>query len=138
MCGAAISFWWAAMSYYEKAFRLAEARLDQPEYFVFSDDLPWARENLPAPRPATFVDANTQKAAHEDLRLMAACRHHILANSSFSWWGAWLGAQEGALNIAPRYWMMRPDTQYPRLCPQGWILVDNLPGTGWSPGKKNA
>ena len=66
-----------------------------PQIFVFSDDIAWCRETFAAPDFA-FVDSNGPDDAADDLRLMAACRHHVIANSSLSWWGAWLAAASGA------------------------------------------
>ncbi|MGL5889716.1 MAG: alpha-1,2-fucosyltransferase, partial [Bacteroidia bacterium] len=62
----------------------------EPEFFIFSDDPEWVKNNLKLPGKTTYIDWNTGKAAAEDLRLMSNCKHHIIANSSFSWWGAWL------------------------------------------------
>ena len=57
---------------------------------------------------------------------MAACRHQIIANSSFSWWGAWMNPDPGKVVIAPKYWWNKPESYYPELFPAGWRLVDNL------------
>ena len=109
-------------------------------FFVFSDDIPWCRNVLPSvleSRPAStariqvrleFVDANDEEHAVDDLRLMAACDHHIIANSSFSWWGAWLNVAPGKIVMAPKYWMQSADSHFPDLCPSNWILIDNLHG----------
>ncbi len=114
------------LGYYREAIRRCSKNISDPHYFVFSDDLEWARDNLPAGIDATFVEGNAQDEAHEDLRLMAACKHHIIANSSFSWWGAWLNPFEAKIVIAPKYWMMKKDTLYSDLFPASWIQIDNL------------
>jgi hypothetical protein len=83
------------------------SRLRDPHFFVFSDDLAWARNNLQLPARTTYVDHNNADRGYEDLRLMTRCRHHIIANSTFSWWGAWLAAAPKQIVIAPRLWFVR-------------------------------
>lgn len=113
-------------SYYARAIEMLRERYEDLEFFVFSDDMPFARKLLPANLRATFVEGNDDHASHEDLRLMSACRHHIIANSTFSWWGAWLEAQPEAVVIAPRHWLLEPDSFFPDLFPPQWHLVDSL------------
>jgi hypothetical protein len=112
------------LDYYEAAFERIEAAVSRPRYFVFSDDLPWARGHLRFRHPAVFVDHNTTAPPCEDLRLMAACRHFVIANSSFSWWGAWLSRQPEAdkLVIAPRRWFLVPDANLDRT-PPSWVRL---------------
>src|ERR1039458_181346 len=130
------------LNYYQRAVELIRSRVINPHYFVFSDDIPWTKANLCLPQESTFLDINSAQAPvamdshlpgqrrindHEDLRLMSACRHHIIANSSFSWWGAWLNVRTDKIVVAPKYWGCRPATYYPALFPPQWALVDNLP-----------
>lgn len=114
-------------AYYQRAIALIAARLPHPRFFVFSDDLAWARANLHLPGPTTFVGHNGEARPAEDLRLMSACRHHVIANSSFSWWGAWLSAASDKIVVAPKYWGCRPESYFPQLFPAGWICLENLP-----------
>jgi hypothetical protein len=93
------------LSYYEKAIAQLAQRIPDSHYYVFSDDIPWARTNLPKNLSITYVAHNDEHHGHEDLRLMAACRHHIIANSSFSWWGAWLGNHTACVTFAPSPWI---------------------------------
>jgi hypothetical protein len=92
-----------------------------PKFFIFSDDPGWVRENLVAPDSAV-VDANGPGAADEELRLMSSCRHHIIASSSLSWWGAWLGESATQIVIAPDPWFAtaRPT---PDLLPERWLRI---------------
>jgi hypothetical protein len=112
------------MDYYERAITAMRERLPKAKFFVFSDDMAFARANLPQGFPAVFVDHNDDYTSHEDLRLMSNCRHHIIANSSFSWWGAWLNPHEDKMVIAPRQWLLKPDSVFPELTPPGWQLFD--------------
>jgi hypothetical protein len=112
------------MSYYRRAIKLFRDRLVDPVFFVFSDDIDYARKNLPGDIKATFVSDNDAWSAHEDLRLMSSCRHHIIANSSFSWWGAWLNPRPDKIVFAPKLWYCKPESYYPDLFPRDWILDD--------------
>lgn len=94
--------------------------LSQPRCFVFSDDPGWVRASLAFDCPTTVVDANGPDDAHLDLALMAACRHFLIANSSLSWWGAWLGDQSGKKIIAPTNWFLTSDKDTRDLLPESW------------------
>jgi hypothetical protein len=93
--------------YYSAAIKTLEKRLSSPPfYYVFSDDVEWALQNFMVLLGNRFeLITNNREAAHEDLRLMAACHHHILANSSFSWWAAWLNTTRNKIVVAPKEWM---------------------------------
>jgi hypothetical protein len=107
--------------YYRRAIAHVLAQVPNAELFVFSDDPAWVRAQLELPAPATFIDHNAGDE-HEDLRLMRHCRHHIIANSSFSWWGAWL-ASPGGLKIAPERWYARPERTTKDLLPEHWLRM---------------
>jgi Glycosyl transferase family 11 len=91
------------LDYYTAAARLMRDRSPDARFFVFSDDPAWCRSHLRLGGPTTFVTHN-QGRGHDDLRLMTLCRHHIIANSSFSWWGAWLAESEAQIVVAPERW----------------------------------
>jgi len=114
------------LSYYRMAWRKMLAELEGAEFFVFSDDIVFAREHLPGEGKRHFVAHNKASTAYQDLRLMAACRHHIIANSSFSWWGAWMNPNPEKVVIAPKYWWNNTESFYPDLFPSRWRLLDNL------------
>jgi hypothetical protein len=97
------------ISYYDHALAYVRERTVNPQFFVFSDDIAWCEMHLPLKREeVTYVVHNTGGAAWQDLALMSRCHHHIIANSSFSWWGAWLADQKQhgkpRLVIAPSKW----------------------------------
>jgi len=110
--------------YYGSAIALIKEQFIDPTFFVFSDDIPYVKENLSLDPQTVFVDHNDTFTAHEDLRLMSNCHHHIIANSTFSWWGAWLNPRSNKTVIAPRRWYLRKDNYYPTLFPRDWILHD--------------
>nr|WP_315848228.1 alpha-1,2-fucosyltransferase [uncultured Rhodoferax sp.] len=108
------------MAYYQYA--IASLMQQQPdiEVFVFSDEPQWAADNLHLPVPTHVVDANPPECGYLDLELMRQCRHHVLANSSFSWWGAWLCVHAGQLVYAPERWFANPDIDASDIVPARW------------------
>ena len=109
--------------YYRAAIRELATSVRNPHYFVFSDDPAWAQANLTFDHPVTFVAHNKADRNYEDLRLMTLCRHHIIANSSFSWWGAWLGTNPGRIVIAPQRWMNDDAVDTSDLIPGTWRRI---------------
>lgn len=111
-----------SLDYYRAAIQYVAERVENPTLFVFSDDPEWTRANLHSPFPTHYVDHNTPADAFQDLRLMSRCRHHIIANSSFSWWGAWLADSPAGVVIAPARWFAanRPT---PDLVPARWHRI---------------
>jgi hypothetical protein len=110
------------MSYYNKTIAAIRDAHPKSTFFVFSDDIPFARQNLPKLERIVFVDHNDEEAAVEDLRLMSACHHHIIANSSFSWWGAWLNPIKEKCVLVPDLWptLTAPP---PDLVPPNWHVM---------------
>jgi hypothetical protein len=111
------------IAYYQNAARLIRNRVPKPHFFVFSDDPDWAKENLRLTGETTFVIHNRDEKNYEDLRLMTECRHHINGNSSFSWWGAWLGQKSEQIVYAPEKYLMQSDCDYRDYYPSSWNLL---------------
>jgi hypothetical protein len=109
--------------YYQRCVAHIAARVGRPHLFVFSDDPAWVAANLRFDHPATLVSEVGASGEHEDLRLMSLCRHHIIANSSFSWWGAWLNPRQDKLVLAPRRWMNDPRADDQDWLPPDWIRM---------------
>jgi hypothetical protein len=109
--------------YYRRAVDYIVSRVEAPHLFVFSDDQQWPRANLRFSVPMTFVDANPPERGYRDMQLMARCRHHIVANSSFSWWGAWLNPSRDKSVIAPRQWFSAADNDTQDLIPPNWVRL---------------
>jgi Glycosyl transferase family 11 len=112
------------MEFYKQAISIIKEQLIDPAFFVFSDDMAFVRENLPRDSRMVFVELNDEFTAHEDLRLMASCRHHIIANSTFSWWGAWLNPRADKMVVAPKHWFVGVENSYSGLLPRDWMLTD--------------
>lgn len=112
-----------SVEYYQAAMMRLTETVASPHYFVFSDDPMWARANLHFDHPATFVSHNQADRNYEDLRLMTLCKHFIIANSTFSWWGAWLGTNETKTVIAPAKWSKTADAGATDIIPPTWIRL---------------
>lgn len=110
--------------YYDAALKVVTEGLGQrPTVFVFSDDPDWARNNLNVPFDKVIVDLNGPDTAHEDMRLMSLCQHNIIANSTFSWWSAWLNTSPGKRVVGPARWVLNADQHNPDILPKDWIAV---------------
>jgi hypothetical protein len=115
------------LDYYERAVRHVQERVTDLEAFVFSDDLAWCQSELVhLGLPLTLVDVNRGADSWKDLFLMAECRHSIIANSSFSWWGAWLGdggVEPDRMVVAPRQWFAGAEVAPADLYPPHWSVL---------------
>lgn len=107
--------------YYRRALAHIRRYTDaDPVVYVFSDDPDWARANILLDAKCRVIGHNNGETAYEDMRLMAACAHHIIANSSLSWWGAWLDPKPDKCVVAPRRWTANPKTFNPDILPRAW------------------
>jgi hypothetical protein len=111
------------LNYYLSAMAIIENNVSQPHYYIFSDDPEWCRQNLKSDFPVTFVTPNAGSRAYLDIQLMRNCKHHIIANSSFSWWGAWLNSSRKKQVIAPRKWFATDEKDTSDLIPNDWIRI---------------
>lgn len=110
-------------AYYQKSLEHLLPQCSQPQVFVFSDDIAWAREHIRLPVPTTYLDHNGPDKNYEDLRLMSLCKHNITANSSFSWWGAWLGRHQDKIVCCPSNWFADPTRSSSDLVPDSWVKL---------------
>lgn len=115
----------SSLEYYKRAVGLMDRLYNSPHYFVFSDDLAFVEENFDFCFNKTIVHG-APDSSHEEMHLMALCQHNIIANSSFSWWGAWLNQNQDKTVIAPRQWFTREkmmNTNTMDIYPDGWITL---------------
>lgn len=115
-----------SVSYYKIAIDDIQAKLVNPVFYVFSDDPTWCRDNLPLPLNSTlYVSHNVGGDSWQDLILMSHCQHTVIANSSFSWWAAWLADQryglENRLVYAPARWFVGTTHDTKDRFPCHWI-----------------
>ena len=114
-----------SIDYYRRAIDLVRKHCPQCRFLVFSDDPQWARAELPLDAAAVFVSGNEQRP-EQDLALMSACKHHIIANSSFSWWAGWLGQNPQQLVIAPTPWYASPKLDARDLAVARWQYISRV------------
>ena len=112
------------IDYYQRAISQMNAMANPSCYFIFSDDIAWCKTHIEplceGHRPY-YIDWNKGKEAYRDMQLMALCKYHIIANSSFSWWGAWLNDADDGITIAPQQWYSHGNKPSP--APESWIKV---------------
>lgn len=111
------------INYYLRAAEIIAAKTPNPYFFVFSDDHKWVKKNIAFACPATYVAHNGADKNYQDLRLMSMCRHNIIANSTFSWWGARLNANPDKIVVAPKRWQNDPTRDASDLIPKTWIKI---------------
>ena len=111
------------LDYYHRAIEAITGVLMDIHLFVFSDEPSWARENIKSKVPTYFVESGSGDHGYIDLELMSQCRHHIIANSSFSWWGAWRAQMPGQRVFAPGRWFADPSTDTTDVIPPQWQVL---------------
>jgi hypothetical protein len=89
--------------YYENAIAHIRNKVENPIFYVFSDDMGWCKENVKIPEPCFYIDGLNKPSSH-DMQFMSLCRHNIISNSTYGWWAAWLNANPGKIIVAPDKW----------------------------------
>lgn len=110
------------LDYYRQAIEIIRSKVHGPVFYIFSDDIEWCKKHFDF-IDAIFIDSNTKKDGYKDLQLIASCKHNIIANSSFSWWGGWLNENPNKIVIAPNKWLNRGDLDYSGAVPDRWIKI---------------
>ena len=108
------------LPYYENAVREMKKRVPDAHWYVFSDDIDWVRDNLQLEN-AEYVDFNRSSDSWQDMLLMSRCSNHIICNSTFSWWGAWLGGNHNKVVLVPEKWFNTAPA--PNIYPAEWVKV---------------
>lgn len=111
-------------AYYNRALATLTDRLGaRPNVYAFSDDPDWVRDHLHLEAEMDVVGHNPPERGHEDMALMSTCQNHIIANSTFSWWGAWMNPRADKIVVAPKIWFSNPKQKNPDILPDSWIAV---------------
>ncbi|MFA7658462.1 MAG: alpha-1,2-fucosyltransferase [Candidatus Gastranaerophilaceae bacterium] len=108
------------MKYYQSAIKYILERVENPAFYVFSDDIAWVVRNF---KPDVDVKILNIENWQEDFYFMQNCKHNIIANSSFSWWGAWLNSNPDKIIVAPDRWFNGPKSSYKPIVPNAWAKV---------------
>lgn len=113
------------MDYYKNAIKKIEAKVDKPVFYIFSDDIEWAKANSPDNINNIYQEKKSDHKDWFDMFLMSKCKHHIIANSSYSWWGAWLNPSPHKIVIAPKTWFANEklNTLSTDIIPKQWIKI---------------
>jgi len=114
-----------SLDYYHAAIDYIRQRVENPQFFVFSDDIEWVKAQF-SDSSFHYVDSNSGKDSYNDMRLMALCKHTIIANSSFSWWGAYLNRNPEKIVIAPENWYKNDEKNalaIANLLPRTWVKM---------------
>lgn len=111
------------LDYYRRAIELIGDKVESPYFFLFSDEPEWVQQNLVLKHPFEVINHNSGENSFEDMRLMSTCKHHIIANSSFSWWGAWLNSNKSKVVIAPKEWFADKQHDTSDIIPENWLKV---------------
>lgn len=114
----------SSMSYYQKAVERITKKTNDPTLFIFSDDIQWVMAHFESEFPMVFIE-QSDEGLHSDFRLMSICKHNIIANSTYSWWAAWLNENENKTVIAPEKWYehQRSQVHVSDLLPKEWITL---------------
>lgn len=113
-----------SLSYYYEAFSIISESVEKPVFYIFSDDIQWAKENFKGYN-FVFVSHNKGAKSYLDMYLMSLCKHFIIANSTFSWWPAWLADNPKKQVIMPKLWVNKMDCS--SIHPEGWVVLDVNP-----------
>jgi hypothetical protein len=113
------------IDYYKRAISYINLYIENPTFFIFSDDISWAKKVFGMMSSVIFISHNVGKESFWDMRLMSYCKNNIIANSSFSWWGAWLNPNKTKIIIAPKIWYNSDnlELQTKTLIPSGWTRI---------------
>ena len=109
------------LAYYQRAIQHVREHIENPAFFVFSDDIDWCKNNLNLPSSCQYINHNLGNTSYLDMHLMSLCKHHIVSNSTFSWWGAWLSDSADGIKISPTPWFSHPDVNDESIVPSNWL-----------------
>lgn len=108
------------INYYQQAIAYIASKVDNPTFYIFSDDIDWVEENLKINFDKYYIKNNNSKnTSYIDMQLMSICKHNIIANSTFSWWAAWLNANKNKIVVAPKKWFNHIEVK--DMLPETWI-----------------
>jgi Glycosyl transferase family 11 len=111
------------LAYYQTAIQHIQEHVSNPIFFVFSDDIAWCKDNLNLPSTCHYINHNSGNSSYLDMQLMSLCKHHVVSNSTFSWWGAWLSGSTDGIKIAPTPWFSHPDVSDESMVPSNWLKL---------------
>lgn len=111
------------ISYYNEAIKLIQKRIANPRFYFFSDDLEWVSKNFESKTDFSIITSGPDDHPHRDFILMMNCKHHIIGNSSYSWWAAWLSENNEKIVMAPTAWFATSEWDSSDIVPESWIRL---------------
>lgn len=111
-----------SINYYKDAEELILKSIPEANFYIFSDDVNWVRKNIFFGRHVNFLHKHYSKD-FEELVMMSYCKHNIISNSSFGWWGAWLNTNKDKIIIAPKEWAKKGKERFKDIVPESWIRI---------------
>ena len=114
---------YCSLNYYSRCIEYISSIVNNPHFLIFSDDCQWVKDNMKLTYPMTIVSHNGEEESYEDLRLMSLCKYHIISNSTFSWWGAWLSKKPGKGIVAPKKWFNDISRDTKDIIPNNWVKI---------------
>ena len=113
------------IKYYENTIKKISSLMSNPIFFVFSDDVEWVKQNLKSEFETHYIsNNNTKTTSYIDMQLMSMCQHNIIANSTFSWWAAWLNSNTNKIVISPSKWFQHFDVNMDDILPDTWLRIN--------------
>lgn len=110
-----------SLDYYSKAIEFIGRNFENIKLFIFSDSPDWAQNNFQTKLPIRFICHNNDSKNYEDMRLLSLCKHQVIANSSFSWWAAWLNSNKNKMVVAPKSWFITGKNKNLSIIPKDWV-----------------
>lgn len=113
------------LGYYEQAVKEFNNRIEKPYFCIFSDELEWVKRNIKLDGKCFYVNEDRRLTDYEELMVMSRCRHNIIANSTYSWWGAWLNNNKDKIVVGPKNWFLdhRVINCGINIMPEDWIRL---------------
>lgn len=113
----------STMQYYRKAISIISVKIKNPHFFIFSDDARWVETHMKLNYPYEIISEKIPLSDCEEMVLMSKCKHNIITNSTFSWWGAWLNDNSKKMVIVPKKWFTDPAINTDDLIPKAWMKI---------------
>ena len=112
-----------SVDFYKEAIAYIDKTVSNPIYYIFSDDIEWAKNNIKISSLCHYINHNNGKESYNDMRLISLCKSHIISNSTFSWWGAWLSVSNNKIVIMPKQWFADKSIITRDIVPHSWITI---------------
>ena len=111
--------------YYDNSLKYIKEKVSNPQFYVFTDDREWAKETFKN-TSVKVIDVAIDKTNYTNIQIMSSCKHNILANSTASWWAAWLNNNKNKIIITPDIWLNQKEANMDDIVPHDWIRISHI------------